>query len=51
MPSENTSLDPKAIEAIDKVFYDTSVPQERTKERLNALREHIEELTQTLEDV
>lgn len=48
MPSENTTLDGKAEEAIDKVFYDTSVPEGRTKERLEALRKHIDHLLETL---
>lgn len=36
--------------AIDKVFADTSTSKEVTRESLEELKEHIEELLETLDD-
>ena len=40
----------KAIEAIDKVFSDTSVPIKRTVDSLEEIRDHVMELLAALAD-
>jgi hypothetical protein len=48
--SRHNELKKRAVEAIEKLFSDTSVPREQTREALEGLKDEIDARLETIDD-